>query len=38
MENNVRFKQWAVDKFPVAEKKLVTNIHKRLQNTVFFDR
>jgi hypothetical protein len=32
MENDVCFKQRAVDKFPVAEKKLVTNIHKRLQN------
>jgi len=29
---NVHFKQWAVGKFPVAEKELVTNVHKRLQN------
>jgi len=29
---DVRFKQRAVDKFNVAEKKLVTNVHKRLQN------
>jgi hypothetical protein len=35
MVNDVRFKQRAVDKFPVAEKKLVTNIHKRLQNIFY---
>ena len=29
---DVHFKQRAVDKFPVAEKELVTNVHKRLQN------
>lgn len=28
----MRFKQRAGDKFSVAEKKLVTNVHKRLQN------
>ena len=30
--DDVRFKQRAVDKFPVAEKKLVRNVHERLQN------
>jgi hypothetical protein len=29
---DMRFKQRAVDKFPVAENKLLTKIHKRLQN------
>jgi hypothetical protein len=37
MVDDVHFKQRAVDKFPVAEKKLVTNKHKRLQNTSIFD-